>query len=502
MASETIHQRFLSHPATLPLTGLEEVPISQGNVTKGMKAAFLQGQRFYVRAFKTTGVTDAQALLAAATAAQAQGGGAVVVGVIPLVLATAVTFPELNGVSFEGAGQGTSIIKSAVPAATPGLGGPTIVQFSACTNVRVSGITFDGDNIVTTQTSTALVTMITGSGLTFDDCGFINFKRTGVGLQSVTDVRIKDCYFLRTTTEGSYHNLAIIAFSNISISARIWIDRCKITGASIELDANDTKVTRCTIKDFGYGSGIAIDAGDEEHGYREDAFISENKVSGGIGQDVNGFYCKGIECYAKRSTITDNILTGNDGGGLFFGAKFHTITGNVIIDNGCAANPAPAICNNYQTAILNGSHSVISGNTCTQDAGTYQTYAFADSGAVGVTTRIHFGKNNFEGNATASYIFAASNTTYTFTDPYRFSAAWTPGTIAPGEWTSIAVTTANVRRGDFVQAALSLMPNSGLVLSAYCYGDNVSAVVLFNPTVDPVTIAACTVYLIAEKRPF
>ena len=406
-----------------------------GAVTGGTSASFSStvrgaiqdkgGAVYHVKAYGLLGdgsTDDTAALQTLVNTVNSAGGGTVLFDKGTFILHGVISMPSMTKLNFKGSGQGVTILKSTMPVGTPNAGDPTMFNFSDSSYVTITGITFDNNNIVTTNGLTQLVGALRCANLTVTECEFLNFKRWCLAFNSVTDLTVTSCYFNRTTIENSYQNLALVILSTVYRSGPCMITRNKMVGAGAEILANDTNFSENEIIGFGYGAGIAMDNGSTL------VVIKGNIIRGGTGQDVNGVYCAGVECYASEAAIVGNVVHNNDGAGIVFGGKYSTITGNVSYDNGSAANAGVGIADNYQDSTYNGSFSIVSGNISRQIVGIYQQYGFGDIGPSNITSSIHFAGNDFSGNSVAPYLKAVGSTGYTIvSDTIQGSSAWTPG---------------------------------------------------------------------------
>lgn len=440
---------------------------------------------------------NTEAIVKAADAVNAAGGGILMFDAGVYRIASLAVFSEYDGVSFQG--EGTTI-KSTIPEDEPATGEAYMLRFDSCTNFRIRGIKFDGDNIETTQINTTMVALVACSNFSVEDCEIVNLKRFGLGLNSCTNFYVKENYFLRTTIENSYQNGSIRLFATLGTCGPGWIEDNDVHGAGIGYEGDDITYAFNRITNWGYGAGIVTNASATSNR----ATIIGNIISGGTGQDADGVYCSGIESYAAYSRIIGNLCKNNDGSGIAFGGKFTILHSNQCIDNGSADNPGVGIANNYQDATYNGSFSVLVGNICRQVTGAHQAYGFADIGSGNVSTSLSFTNNDFGGNATGEFLKAAGSVLYSWVGKrYQFSAAWNPGAILTKATVSMGVTAAGAQQGDFVEVSFSPAANDGLVYSGYIYGDNSAAAVITNPTSGTVTPASGTVYLsVTKKAPF
>jgi parallel beta-helix repeat protein len=413
------------------------------------------------------------------------------------ILANLVTIDPANQLSLRGAGKGLTVLKGSISTG----GAATIFLFSNGSNFSIRGITFDNNN--NTVGSSPVQTYVCND-FTFADCAFINTKRFGLAIQSCQRFWLRDNYFNCTELNQTIHTASIKLLDDVlgPPTGPAWITGNEINGAQAGGRGIDIFWAYNRITNFGYGSGIISGHDGAGNGTHRWTIVGKRITGGRCGTDGTQNWPKGMEIYAKNSTIIGNTCYGNSGGGIWFGGKSSVVANNLCYDNGCNLHSAAGITASYVSPNVDPSNSIITGNTCRQIAGINQNYGFLDTGALSAATALHFSNNDFSGNQVSDFFkdFGSASTYTWVTDTLQGSTQWTPGSIAPGTSVSKSITINGATIGNSATAGFDQMTNNGLIITAKVYATNSALATIYNPTGGSLSLPLGNLYIIVQKR--
>ena len=366
------------------------------------------GQVFNVKTYGAVGdgsTDDTAAIQSAITAASATGG---IVFFPPgvFVLPSLLTCKSLNNVSFQGSGESTTILKSAIPVNFPPRargGAPTMLGFWNCANFSIRDFTFDNNNIITASLS-CMVSVSSSTNFTFSNCAFINAKRFILSIQSSSRFWVKDNYFNCTELNGKVFTGAIMLFDNFSKTSDGQIVNNEIIGAGSGGRGVDIVWEHNRITNFGFGAGIFSGHDGVGFGTHNWTIIGNSITGGQPARDGCGFYPKGMEVHAPRARIIGNTCYNNSGHGIVFGGERSIVANNRCFNNGLRDNNASGIAANFFLPHNDPSGSVVTGNVCRNIGAGFQQYGFSYAwGNVSgfrkaQAAKLHFSGNDFSGN--------------------------------------------------------------------------------------------------------
>jgi hypothetical protein len=296
-----------------------------------------------------------------------------------------------------GSGTGNSVLKLDNNSPTD-----NFVHFQSLSDVEVRDLTIDWNSKTPSGTHGALG-LQSCDRIKILDCNFPNQATVSIVATGLRDSVIKGNRITRATTDDALNQAIIISHDGrTSYGNAVEDNRCN--GSAILIASSNTIVAGNRVTDFGFGAGVTVEADADTY----KVTVEGNRITGGVGTDVNGYKCGGIEIWAADSIVRDNLCFDNSGAGIDFGGKNGIVEGNTCIDNGQTSG-SPGIVARYQDATYNASGTVFSGNRGydTLGAGGTQTYGYEEQSA-SLTGIVLSESNNFAGNKTADTLILSA----------------------------------------------------------------------------------------------
>lgn len=445
------------------------------------------------------GVTDVSGAISAAILSINQRGGTLFFPPGTYVIPARFTFNNISNVRFLGAGVGATILKSTVPAGTPENGGPQMYFFISPKNLEFEGLTFDLNNILTTQINTFALGFAFGSDVLINHCEFLNGYRIGVLYNGTSRVRITNNLFVKAgAATGAYQNEAVLG--TIATCTSIYIADNVMNGWGILVSGKDLIVDANIISSWGYGGGITINA----DSFTANPHVTNNVLKDSIGIDVNNTTPSGIECWAPYSVIEGNYCYDNSGPGISSGGRYSVVSNNVCVNNGNYNNAGSGIAIVGQTGYPTPDNTIVCNNVLADTGTGYQKYGYSEvANSSTPFGNIRVFNNNCSGNVTAAYNFSVFSTSTSFTG-YCFEAraSYDPPSIpVGGSNNTLQMTVGGAQVGDFVEVSCS-SSLLGVTLSGEVFNANLVRVVLSNNTSTAIDIGTSFFYArVHERRP-
>ena len=262
---------------------------------------------------------------------------------------------------------------------------------------EIHNVTFDQNNKVTPAAlGCSILSLNTNTDLWVENCHFVNWDKFAIGLAASQRNMIKRCVFIRNTTVNADGDAVNSSGPNTMLSV---IENTLVNCATDLCMTGD--IIGNVITGFGFGAGITLEQGSDCHSVN----ILHNRVSGGVGLDVNKTVPHGIECWAATARIMHNECFGNAGDGIDVCGPNSVVEGNLCYDNGGTLSPQCAgIVAIYGNSTYNCSGSMFAGNRCfdTRGAKGTQKYGWIVQKVNGVApTGLKSAGNHYDGNAIA-----------------------------------------------------------------------------------------------------
>lgn len=312
----------------------------------------------------------------------------------------------LNGVSNQtwiGDGKGKTVFKCK---AAPGAGLDP-VYFVSKTRVKISGITFDGNGMLTAgsghfPTLLPCVHISQSSGIDLVDCEFIGFHNCGLLLNICNDFRIVKPKVTRSAP-ATYINYGICISGGVGSESHDGvIDAPVIRNTNLAINAYHVSVRNPSIEGWGFSSGINFPGA---LSCRENSVIGGFILDGNRSLDADGLAPAGIENWGPRTTISNVTIARAYGDGIQQGGQNCTVTGNIIFDNGSVEHGGQGIYSLYQSATYHASGSIYTGNRLFETrvgAARTQQYGYLEQ-AGGITgTKIQ--GNSYDNNILGDFL--------------------------------------------------------------------------------------------------
>ena len=166
-----------------------------------------------------------------------------------------------------------------------------------------------------------------GNGVTIHDVEIRRMGRIGILITASNNFRIENCEISLTTPTNDLSTGILIPKTESPITGGI-IRGNRLVNTIIQAGGNSHWIVGNLCRGWKFGSGIFTTWG--SRGMR----IESNDLRGGEGQDVNGTWCLGIECWSRDSIIAYNLCYNNDGAGINTGAPHCSVIGNICFGNG------------------------------------------------------------------------------------------------------------------------------------------------------------------------
>lgn len=384
------------------------------------------GAVYHVKSYGLVGdgtTDDTVAFQALCDVVKTAGGGTILFDKGTFILNAKVAIANATKLNIQGAGKGVTILKTTIPVGTTSTGDATMLSLTSCGHFRVSDITFDGNDITTTQPITFTVFALSCNDFTFANCEFINQKRNVLGINQSQRFWIANNYIFSTGGNIDLHS-GIMTMGGLATGPG-WILNNDVVGTTLGGDGSDITVDNNRITGSTSGAGInssGVDSGGVHFAARWT--ITNNIIDGSGGeQDGLGLWISGIESDAYNSIVAHNIIRKAPGIGIALGGKYQIVNGNEIYDCGRSITPGIAIANNYQNTHFNASYCLISNNVGRNINSNFQTHGFKDVGSVGQTFGITFNGNDFSGNTTTPFELATTSINYLIDNSRTFILA-------------------------------------------------------------------------------
>jgi len=444
-------------------------------------------------------IDESTHILAAVTAAAAVGatlefpaGGFTIL--TPIVYAGTGN----TALTIRGQGMGNTIFYAGGAAAAGNF--ETIFKFTGMNYLTIEDCTFDGQNTLTTPSTTSLVGIATSSNVTVRHCAFINTYRLGLAVNAGSNYNIHNNVFTKTgTAEGTYHNEAFLASTAAGTIVRSFFTDNICNGWATEFSGSEWQITGNIIHSFGYGGGITIE--DDVNTTR--VLIDSNIIYGGTGIDENLTQPAGVECWAPYSMISNNFCYANSNAGIAFGGLSTVVTGNHCMSNGTYNNTGSGIGALINGAGISPDYSVVTGNVLIDPTGTYQRHGYSEQ-VGGTYVGMVVADNVANGNFTAEYSFSTASTLGAFRGSnYEAATTYDYGPIAAGVTVAApTITVPGAALGDYCEISCSL-DTAQLRLTGYVYAANSVQVLATNTTAaTSIDLGSATIYArVTQRRP-
>ena len=326
-----------------------------------------------------------------------------------------------TGLTLIGDGVGKAIIKCrSAPAA-----GTDWWYAPALTDVEISGITFDGNGMLTDPagghfgTLLPCIYFVGGSNINVHDCEFIGWATVGLFMNTAYDVQVRNNIVTRTAAART-ESYAIFLGGTGTVDSdnlrNFVIDGNRCTNGNISVSGHDGSITNNVVTGWGFSAGINTQALASNF----NLYIGGNKcyASNQNTDQPGGYYPAGIENWATNSVAEGNECCDNYGSGIDWGGKNGVIIGNNCYNNGTGGAGAGGISLYANDATFLASGTIVIGNRCTDTrAGGARTQAYGYYEQASLTTYnatgIVVGHNNFEGNLTGTMSLISSGTMLT-----------------------------------------------------------------------------------------
>lgn len=357
-------------------------------------------------------------------------------------------------------------------------------------NIIIENITFDGGELSAVSTN-FLVQFKSCSNLEIRNCNFIKFAFVALAFNNVTNFTADNNTFTKTvaSTQGVNESILISGADGVCTYGNITNNIC--TNAGILTQGHYLNFIGNHISSWKYGAGISCQPSDQNSLYCK--FIGNTCFGNYTGLDSDGFTNQGLEVFGGYHSVVGNTCSNVSGAGIFLGASYSTVQGNVCFNNGTYTGTADT----FGIALGAGaSGSTVTGNTCFETVfpGGTQNYGI---GFDGVITNVNFTGNNLRNNVLGEFLAPASSQAYygwNGVTKYTFN----PASIANGASTSISVIVGEAKLGDIVTASCSI-DLQGLTLTAYVESINTVKIILANLTGGTVDIASSDFRVVVNR---
>lgn len=358
-------------------------------------------------------------------------------------------------------------------------------------NITIHGVNFDTGDFTVAATY-AQIAFLLCDNVTIKKCSFVKFDRMALGVNACSNIYILRNIYRRTTIAASY-NQSINVSQASGASANINIDHNLLVNSALNVSCSVSSITNNRIQGFGFGFGIVT----EQDPLCNSLNITGNRITGGVGTDVNATIPGGIENWAPFSTLANNIIQSNAGAGIDNGGKNCTVSGNICQNNGILANGS-GITARWGDATYNASGSVFTGNRSYNTAGAAGTQSYGYEEQNSSLVNIVLSGNQFQGNRLRAVNILSNATSYTGLT-ISAQVTYDPPSIAAGAQTATDVVCVGAAVGDFVQVGffqdLQLMQIWG-----YVNAPNNVKVVMRNGTAAAIDLASGTLFVKCEKN--
>lgn len=296
----------------------------------------------------------------------------------------------VTGQRWVGAGIGLTTIKAAVAPNSD------FIFFAAKNTVDISGITFDGNGLLTSTVAghfpgiQPCIHFSQCNAVKVDRCQFIGFYTSGCFGNACHDVDITNSIVTRSTAVGELINYGIHFSGSVgNESYNIRIDKCTATRVNIALNAFNSTVSNCIVSGWAFSSGVNIVASSTCYRNKIVNCTIYNSVQL---PDRDNFYPCGIENWSHDTAMSNNTIYGCYGDGIENGGKNCTITGN-----NCFINNGSGIYNLYYDGLYNASGTTVVSNSCNDN----QQYGIKEQSPL--LEAITMSGNNVSGNIVGRY---------------------------------------------------------------------------------------------------
>lgn len=356
-------------------------------------------------------------------------------------------------------------------------------SFVSQNNWSLENLTIDWNDRAATAGS-ASVAVRTCSRFIVTNCRIIKIGIFGIALNGCNSYSVTENY-VDITTAVNTQNEAIIVSEAAGISTKGVIERNECARTGINVSGSSTKISGNRIYDFKFGAGITTEQAATCHSL----VITGNVITGGTGTDVNAYACGGIENWAARTVIANNIISDNSGSGIDQGGKACSVTGNVVFNNGVTSGSG--ITSRYQDATYNAGFSTYVGNVSFNTGGVSgpQDYGYEDQSAS--LSYITIQGNRFKDNALGAQRILGSSYSVDV-GSLNASATYDPPSLADGSGVTTDVLCAGAALNDFVIASFS-NDLQGVSLNGWVNASNNVKVRFQNETGATVDLASGTI---------
>lgn len=426
---------------------------------------------------------DTAAFQAAVTAASVANSGILSIGANSTIMIAAAGVVGKSNLRIVGDDRYTSIVKLSIAPTTE------FFNFSSKSNWSIENITVDWNN----KTPAGNNSSISATSCTYfeiKDCQIIKMGKFGIGLNACSQYTVSGNY-IEIDTAVNTQNQGILVSEASGASTDGFILNNRLNKTAIDLSGSRTTIKGNIIYSFKFGAGITT----EQASTCYTLLIEDNTIYSGTGTDVNLYNCGGIENWAARSTIRNNICYSNSGSGIDSGGHHNAIIGNICFNNGTTGGSG--ITMRYGDATYNGSESTVIGNVCYDTASTSgtQSYGYAEESAS--LNYITVADNRFKQNDLGSTSILATSSTRDF-GAIEGSATYDPASLVDGAGATTTVTCTGARLGDLVISSFSLALQ-GIMLTAWVDSSNSVSVRFQNETTGTLDLSSGTIRVKAIK---
>jgi hypothetical protein len=271
-----------------------------------------------------TGATDSLAAIQDLETS-ASAGGILIFPSGTFMLGGSLT--KKSGVSWKGSSRYASHIKSA-PVIFP----TAMIVGDSLNSFDINDLAFDTSDMLLVNGQTLYAPTISlNNSLWFNlrNIHMTGIKSFGIELIGCSVIEIEGCGFMKPSASPLMNEAIWLRSCNV---AKILTNKFQNTAISVESDA--FVISHNYMAGWGYGSGITTD----HSGISTLGIITDNICVGGTGIDQNNVHPMGIENWATRTLIDNNICAFNSGDGLDCLTGNGCVVGNNILYGNSGSN--------------------------------------------------------------------------------------------------------------------------------------------------------------------
>jgi len=192
----------------------------------------------------------------------------------------------------------------------------------------VGGIAFDFTAATGVTNGASVIACLDCSDFEIEACTLSGQWRFGIALNRITAARIRRNKIGLTKPNGTDGNEAILIVdgpgnSNIRIEGNV------CTNSGMDLCLSDSEINGNTVSGWMFGAGITT----SQSPYCYRLGISGNRLSGGVGTDVNNTVVEGIENWAPHTRMDRNFIWDCAGAAIANAGANCVIAHNICVNN-------------------------------------------------------------------------------------------------------------------------------------------------------------------------